>query len=151
MRKLVTYHGISATIPQWSRFLDVDYYTLAARLRRGWPVQRALEEPVHHHNSAGRKTHGLTGTKEHRAWKAMLGRCRYRGYWAWHRYGGRGISVCDRWRNDFQAFLQDVGPAPSPAHSLGRLQNDGNYEPGNVSWQNASQQAANRAKPSRCL
>jgi hypothetical protein len=67
--------------------------------------------------------------------------------WAYDRYGGRGISVCQRWDESFDAFFEDVGPAPSPSHSLGRLDNDGPYAPGNIAWQLPVEQANNRAKP----
>ena len=79
----------------------------------------------------------------------MRERCscpRYQGY---DRYGGRGIKVCERWQESFEAFLEDVGLAPSPQHSLGRIDNDGNYEPGNVTWQTVAEQSKNRAKPRR--
>ena len=62
----------------------------------------------------------------------------------WKDYGGRGISVCERWLHSFQDFFADVGPRPSDRHSIGRLENDGNYEPGNVAWQTAVEQRANR-------
>jgi hypothetical protein len=58
-------------------------------------------------------------------------------------YGARGIRVCDEWRESFDAFLRDVGPRPSPSHSLDRIENDGNYEPGNVRWATKQEQALN--------
>lgn len=82
---------------------------------------------------------------EYGPWKAMKQRCHCPKDKDHHRYGGRGIIVCDRWRESFAAFLQDVGPRPSLAHSLDRYPNkDGNYEPGNVRWATAKQQANNR-------
>jgi hypothetical protein len=62
---------------------------------------------------------------------------------ALRRYGGRGITVCKRWES-FENFLADVGYAPSKDHSLGRIENDGNYEPGNVEWQTQTVQANNK-------
>jgi len=144
----ITYHGLSATIREWARLLGLDYYTLAARIRRGWSVERALETPRRHHGR-GPTTHGQSYSKEHRAWKAMLGRCYYPQYHAYHRYGGRGIAVCEQWRDDFLAFLRDVGPSPSPELSLGRLENDGHYEPGQVEWQSAKIQAQSRCTSKR--
>ena len=147
-RITIQYHGLTGSIRQWADFLGIGYYTLLARIRRGWSAEKALETPVCY-TGGGRKTHGKTGTKEHRAWKSMLGRCRYQKYIAYDRYGGRGISVCERWQERFEDFLADVGPAPSPHHSLGRVDNDGDYEPGNVVWQTGSEQAKNRASPRR--
>lgn len=67
----------------------------------------------------------------------------------WYNYGGRGIRVCDEWRDDYQAFLAHVGRRPSPNHSLDRIDNDGNYEPGNVRWTTKTEQQWNRRKPAR--
>jgi hypothetical protein len=144
----ITYHSLSATIRQWADLLGMSYYTLRARLARGWPPERALETLLRH-RGAGPKTHGRSYSREHRAWKAMLGRCRYRGYHAYHRYGGRGLSVCERWRDGFEAFLADVGLCPSPDLTLGRINHDLGYQPGNVRWESWQQQAANRATPRR--
>jgi hypothetical protein len=77
----------------------------------------------------------------------MLDRCYLTKHVAYHRYGGRGIIVCDRWRASYTEFLSDVGRAPTPKHSLDRINNNGNYEPGNVKWSTPKQQAANRRNP----
>ena len=144
----IQYHGIVASVGDWARLLGIDYYTLLARLRRGWSAEAALERPVHH-NGGGKRTHRKTGSKEYRAWLAMRERCSCPRYWAYDRYGQRGISVSPLWQSSFETFFQDVGPAPSPQHSLGRLNNDGNYEPGNVAWQTVAEQSKNRAAPRR--
>jgi hypothetical protein len=73
----------------------------------------------------------------------MIRRCHNTNHHAYPRYGGRGIHVCDRWRNSFEAFLEDVPPRPGPEYSLDRIDNDRGYEPGNVRWATATQQARN--------
>jgi hypothetical protein len=59
-------------------------------------------------------------------------------------WGGRGIRVCDEWRGNFEAFLRDVGDRPGPEFQLDRINNDGNYEPGNVRWATRTEQSRNR-------
>lgn len=99
-------------------------------------------------SSAANVVHGQTKessrSKEWRAWHGMIVRCTYRNSPSYPRYGGRGITVCRRWIESFPTFFADVGPAPSPKHSLGRIDNNGMYEPGNVRWETATQQARNR-------
>ena len=84
------------------------------------------------------KVHGLSRTAEYSAWITMLRRCGYRGEPSttseWHHYGGRGISVCEHWREDFLQFLSDVGKRPTRRHILGRRDVNGNYDPHNVEW-----------------
>ena len=148
MPSLVTYHGLSHSIREWSDLIGLDYHTLLARIRRGWPPETALEAPLRH-AGVGPRRHGMTGSKEYRAWRSMIDRCSSPKYHAWHRYGGRGLKVCRRWRESFESFVTDVGNAPSPDLSLGRVNNDLGYAPENVTWQSSKQQAINRARPGR--
>lgn len=89
-----------------------------------------------------RVKHGMAGSPEHRCWVAMRARCNNPGDKAFKHYGGRGIKVCERW-NDFQNFLDDMGPRPEGT-SIDRKNNDGDYEPGNCWWSNDSNQVRNR-------
>jgi hypothetical protein len=82
---------------------------------------------------------------EYRVYMGMLDRCRNPNNKHYHRYGGRGIKVCDKWQKGFWFFYEDVGSRPSPGHSLDRYpNNDGNYEPGNVRWATPKEQQRNR-------
>ena len=73
----------------------------------------------------------------------MKARCLNSKHVAFPRYGGRGIKICERWRNSFEAFLMDMGLRPESL-TLDRIDNDGNYEPGNCRWATKKEQVANR-------
>lgn len=87
--------------------------------------------------------HGMTGTVEHRCWKKIRERCFNARCKDFPDYGGRGITICDRWET-FANFLSDMGPRPAGCTSIDRLNVHGNYEPGNCRWATARQQARNR-------
>ncbi len=91
--------------------------------------------------SFGRK-HGRHGTPEYSVWRAMIGRCENHKDVAWSRYGGRGVTVCARWRHDFAAFYEDMGPRPAGT-SIERIVGTIGYEPGNCVWATPREQQNN--------
>jgi hypothetical protein len=84
-------------------------------------------------------------TVEYQTWKRMKQRCLNPNNPKYHRYGGRGIQVCQEWVNDFPRFLADMGQRPKGC-SIDRINNDGNYEPSNCRWATIDQQAANKSR-----
>lgn len=93
------------------------------------------------------RTHGVSADypAEYRVWKAMIQRCHDPKAGRFARYGGRGIAVCARWHNP-KHFIEDMGPRPSPSHSIERIDNDGNYEPGNCVWVLTARQNQNTSR-----
>jgi len=84
-------------------------------------------------------------TKEYKAWSSMKSRCYYSGDSSYKYYGARGIKVCNRWVISYSNFLTDVSRAPTQNHSIGRIDNDKDYEPSNVRWETSLQQNNNRS------
>lgn len=94
-------------------------------------------------------THGLSNSPTYRSWQAMRNRCYNQKHRQYKDYGGRGIKVCERWRGSFSAFLKDMGPRTDRSLTLDRINNDGNYEPGNCRWATRSEQRRNSRHASR--
>jgi hypothetical protein len=94
------------------------------------------------------KTHGSYRSKEYRSWDGMKQRCFNKNSKGYKNYGGRGITVCDRWLL-FANFIDDMGLKPTSNHSIDRINNNGNYEPSNCRWATLHEQAANQRRGKR--
>ncbi len=136
---------------------DADKYYVIAQcecgtIKRRWKQSLQYGQSKQCHACAGRKTatsHGHNGrgrtSPEYRAWCNAKNRVFNRKVPNFDKYGGRGIAMFEPWVKSFETFLADVGLKPSPQHSLERINNDGNYEPGNVRWALPLEQVRNRS------
>lgn len=89
-------------------------------------------------------THNKSKTKEYNSWCSIIARCENPNSQEFHRYGGRGIKICDSWRLSFETFLSDMGNAPSPRHSIDRINNNLGYFKENCRWATMKEQCRNR-------
>lgn len=88
------------------------------------------------------RTHGGYKDPEYGVWESMKARCENPKHENYHRYGGRGIAVCERWK-DYSNFIADMGPRPTPLHTIDRVNNELGYEPGNCRWATHAEQMRN--------
>jgi hypothetical protein len=121
--------------------LESDAFLLLKDTYRCKCMKRTMKVPGIHMNK-----NGYSNTREYRAWVNAYRRCYKIKSNEYKRYGGRGIVVAPEWLppDGFEAFLSHVGPHPGDGYSLDRIDNDGDYAPGNVRWATSKQQARNR-------
>jgi hypothetical protein len=115
-------------------------------LRRELGVRMGRSSKKHGESS---NNEGVATTPEYRAWDAMKSRCLNPKSRSYPHYGGRGVKIHPTWVDSYTTFLSDVGRRPSPDMSIDRINNNGNYEPGNVRWATRSQQNANKRQLGR--
>ena len=89
-------------------------------------------------------THYMSKSKEHRAWRHMKGRCLNPNSPDYKNYGGRGIKICEKWKDSFESFFKDMGAAPSSSFSIDRIDPDGDYCPENCRWATRTIQCRNK-------
>jgi hypothetical protein len=92
-------------------------------------------------------THGESQkneTVEYKTWTGIIARCYNQNETGFKNYGGRGIVMCEAWKNSFQSFLKDMGRRPTPTHTIDRINNNGNYEPSNCKWSTKKEQGKNK-------
>jgi hypothetical protein len=111
--------------------------------QQGNALREGLSKQCRECQSKAHRTHGLSRSPEHATWIDIKQRCLNPNNSSWHNYGGRGVTLAPEWQDDFAAFYAELGPKPSPQHSIDRTDNERGYEPGNCRWSTRAEQALN--------
>jgi hypothetical protein len=137
------------TLSEQARQIGIEPATLKYRikahgLRKALKMGKPNHPPKRTTPKRSYEYHGFTFTPEYKIWLSRKSLCYNPNVEQYEDYGGRGVTMCDRWRYSFTAFIEDVGERPSPELTLERLDNSKGYEPGNVTWATRIDQAKNR-------
>jgi hypothetical protein len=137
--------GDRRTILQWSKISGVPPHVIRARILRGTSGRDSVFKPYRRRkNSPSSEVKAVSKGGVRQIWQLMKKRCTNPASRDYALYGGRGIVVCEEWMKSFDEFYAHVGARPSSGHTLDRIDNNGNYEPGNVKWSTHAEQATNR-------
>jgi hypothetical protein len=112
-------------------------------LKRELTSRRFTGNKTRRHHVVHGHTTGRRASREYKSWAAMKQRCQNSNHEHYPYYGGRGITVCQRWLGSFENFLEDMGPRPE-GRTLDRVDPNGHYEPDNCRWATPQEQRANR-------
>ena len=120
--------------------------SIGSKLKSGWTKScGCLQKETISGMSISNSTHKQSKTNLYTIWASMKARCYNKKYECYERYGGRGIVVCDEWKNSFENFKRDIGEKPGKDYSIDRIDFDGNYEPSNCKWSTRTEQENNKS------